>query len=139
MARKQNSARQQSPHSRDSTGEEAFTCKYCGKPVTLPLSGTRHRNHCPHCLWSRHVDGQPGDRTATCGGLMEPIAVWAKRNGEWALFHRCDQCGWLRANRIAGDDNQVALLSLAMRPIANPPFPLLDITPATGEPRPKRR
>ena len=55
---------------------------------------------------------------------MEPIGVWLKRNGEWAILHRCDRCGAIHANRIAGDDNELALLSLAVRPLASPPFPL---------------
>jgi hypothetical protein len=56
---------------------------------------------------------------------MEPIAVSA-RKGEWSLIHRCTVCGALRANRIAGDDNELALLSLAVKPVAQPPFPLHD-------------
>jgi hypothetical protein len=55
---------------------------------------------------------------------MEPVAIWVKRNGEWAIVHRCQGCGELRANRLAGDDNQIALISLAMRPIVLPAFPL---------------
>jgi len=55
---------------------------------------------------------------------MEPIAVSARRSGEWILIHRCQTCGDLRGNRIAGDDNELVLLSLAARPIARPPFPL---------------
>ena len=55
---------------------------------------------------------------------MEPIAVWVKEDGEWSIVHRCVTCGALRLNRIAGDDNEVLLLSLALRPIARPAFPL---------------
>jgi ribosome biogenesis GTPase len=55
---------------------------------------------------------------------MEPISVWVKPNGEWAVIHRCRECGAMRANRIAGDDNEVLLLSLALKPIARPAFPL---------------
>jgi hypothetical protein len=65
-----------------------------------------------------------GDRRSGCRAIMEPIAVWVKRDGEWAVVHRCRQCGKLTANRIAGDDNEVALVSLALRPLAQPPFPL---------------
>jgi len=54
----------------------------------------------------------------------EPIAVSVRRDGEWMLIHRCNECSVLKANRIAGDDNEVALLSLAVRPVAQPPFPL---------------
>jgi hypothetical protein len=86
--------------------------------------GTDHRNHCPNCLHSVHLDIEPGDREADCGGVMEPIAVWVRRGGEWAIIHRCRVCGALSSNRIASDDNGVLLISLAAKPIANPPFPL---------------
>ncbi len=113
-----------------------FQCAHCGRKVHVAPPGTKHRNHCPWCLWSRHVDDRPGDRAAYCGGRMEPIAVCVRRGGEWALVHRCKECGTLHANRIAGDDNAMALLSLAVRPLAQPPFPLdrLDSWDDRGEP-----
>jgi hypothetical protein len=55
---------------------------------------------------------------------MDPIAVSVRRDGEWTLVHRCRRCGKLVTNRIAGDDDAAALLSLAMRPLARPAFPL---------------
>ena len=55
---------------------------------------------------------------------MEPVTVWVRGRGEWALVHRCRTCGTLRSNRIAGDDNEALLLSLAVRPLSAPPFPL---------------
>jgi hypothetical protein len=58
---------------------------------------------------------------------MEPVGVWVKTNREWSLFHRCERCGHFSVNRIAGDDSQVVLLSLALRPIAYPPFPLASV------------
>ena len=80
------------------------------------------------------MDLRPGDRRSCCRGLMEPIAVWVRRNGEWAIIHRCQTCGAVRTNRIAGDDNELVLMSLALRPLAQPPFPLdrLDITRTVG-------
>lgn len=53
---------------------------------------------------------------------MEPIAIWVRPDGEWAIVHRCASCHVVRVNRIAGDDNEHALASLAARPIALPPF-----------------
>jgi len=102
----------------------AFRCRRCGLGVGARASGTRHRNHCPACLWSVHVDERPGDRASPCGGGMEPIAVWARPDGEWALVHRCGSCHALRVNRVAGDDDATALLALAAAPLARPPFPL---------------
>jgi hypothetical protein len=90
--------------------------------------GTAYRNHCPYCLWSRHVDDLPGDRASGCGGAMEPIAVWVRRGSDWAIIHQCRKCGALHSNRIAGDDNEVALVSLAVRAISQPPFPLSRLT-----------
>ncbi len=104
--------------------QDGFVCAHCGQPVPGQAVGTKHRNHCPCCLWSLHVDLRPGDRRAGCKGQMEPVAVWVQRDGEWSLIHRCSECGLMRANRIAGDDNDLALMSLAARPLARPPFPL---------------
>ncbi len=104
--------------------EQPFQCIHCSTIVTPPAGGTEQRNHCPHCLWSLHVDFQTGDRRSACRSPMEPISVWVKPNGEWAVVHRCRECGALRANRIAGDDNEVILLSLALKPLARPAFPL---------------
>ena len=55
---------------------------------------------------------------------MEPIAIWVRDDREWSLVHRCASCKTVRVNRIAGDDNALALMSLAARPIASPPFPV---------------
>jgi ribosome biogenesis GTPase len=101
-----------------------FACVRCGAPVPYDAQGTRQRNHCPLCLWSVHLDVRPGDRAAGCGGAMEPIAIWARPGGDWTLVHRCEQCGAVRTNRIAGDDNEAVLMSLAVRALASPPFPL---------------
>lgn len=103
---------------------EGFICRVCGRQVGPEGAGSGHRNHCPNCLTSRHLDVEPGDRASDCGGVMEPIAVWVRRNGEWAVIHRCRICGALRSNRIAADDNPMKLMSLAMRPVSCPPFPL---------------
>lgn len=107
-----------------SVTDAPFICRRCASVVPAGASGTAHRDHCPRCLWSLHVDLHTGDRQSTCRGLMEPIAVSVRRGGEWVIIHRCRECGGLRANRIAGDDNELALLSLAVRPLAQPPFPL---------------
>lgn len=107
---------------------ESFVCRNCGWEVTPFGAGSNHRNHCPNCLYSLHLDIEPGDREADCGSLMEPVAVWVRKNGEWAIIHRCRRCGVLSSNRIAADDNPVKLISIAMKPIANPPFPIDRLT-----------
>ena len=110
--------------SRIQQDENRFQCEYCHRSVDAEVPGTRYRNHCPWCLRSLHLDEQKGDRGSPCGGIMEPIAVAVRPSNEWVLIHRCTICGVLKENRIAGDDNEVALLSLAVRPVAQPPFPL---------------
>lgn len=100
-----------------------FICENCGLTVPSPTSGTRNRNHCIHCLHSKHMDIKIGDRRSGCQGIMEPISLWTKENGECAVIHRCKECGFIRANRIAGDDSEVVLFTLAARPITQLPFP----------------
>ena len=63
---------------------DTFTCKVCGRVCTPQNAGSDHRNHCPNCLSSLHVDEEPGDRASDCGGIM----------------------------------------SIAMKPLCSPPFPL---------------
>jgi hypothetical protein len=113
--------------SNDVNSADSFRCRRCHGTVATAAPGTGHRNHCPHCLWSLHVDVERGDRASSCRRLMEPVGVWVKTNGEWSIFHRCEVCQTFTVNRIAGDDSQVALLSLALRPIAFPPFPLTKV------------
>jgi hypothetical protein len=106
-------------------GPDSFRCRNCRLDVPIAAPGTKHRNHCPTCLWSLHVDhDRPGDRLADCEGSMEPLAVSVRDDGEWALVHRCGSCDAVRLNRIAGDDNALVLMRLAVRPLAQPAFPL---------------
>lgn len=58
---------------------DTFICKVCGRTVVPENAGSGHRNHCPNCLASLHLDIEPGDRESDCGGIMEPIAVWVRR------------------------------------------------------------
>ena len=110
---------------------DSFTCKVCGRLVVPTGAGSNHRNHCPNCLSSLHLDIEPGDREADCGGIMEPVGVWVRKNGEWALIHRCRRCGHLSSNRVAADDNPMKLMSIAMKPLSQPPFPLEKIEEMT--------
>ncbi|RGD55557.1 RNHCP domain-containing protein [Kitasatospora xanthocidica] len=96
----------------------AFRCVDCRLDVPLDAPGTAHRNHCPNCLASRHVDGRtPGDRAAGCGGRMTVLSLSVRTDGEWMIIHQCLSCGELSANRIAGDDNALALVRLALKPL----------------------
>ena len=110
----------------------SVVCRVCGRPVAPGGAGSNHRNHCPNCLSSLHVDNEPGDRESGCGGVMEPIAVWVRKSGEWALIHRCRRCGKIGSNRVAADDNPMKLMSIAMKPLCLPPFPLERIEEMTA-------
>ena len=114
---------------------DSFRCRHCHLDVSSDAPGTAHRNHCPACLWSRHLDDTPGDRAAECGGSMEPIAICVRGDGEWVLVHRCSVCHVVHLNRTAADDSPLLLLGLAARPLAQPPFPLervLHFFPTSG-------
>ena len=63
---------------------DVFTCRSCGWPVGPADAGTRHRNHCPNCLASVHLDDEPGDRSAECGGLMELSLIHILRSSAHA-------------------------------------------------------
>jgi hypothetical protein len=40
------------------------------------------------------------------------------------IIHHCQSCGGLSANRIAGDDNALALLRIAVRPLSDRRLPV---------------
>jgi DNA-directed RNA polymerase subunit RPC12/RpoP len=115
-----------SERSPDLSFPRSFRCGHCGVDVSLDAPGTSHRNHCPRCLWSRHLDRNvPGDRKAECPGAMEPIAVTVRGERRWMLIHRCTHCGRLRMNRTAADDSVLLLLQLAALPLATPLIPAM--------------
>ncbi|MBI2612737.1 RNHCP domain-containing protein [Candidatus Kaiserbacteria bacterium] len=87
---------------------ENFVCEHCGHEV----KGSGYTNHCPRCLWSKHVDVSPGDRAALCGGLMEPIAIEGT-SPEYMIVHRCTRCGNERRNVTAENDEPSALIAVA--------------------------
>lgn len=81
--------------------DNGFICAHCGRGVE-PL-GYSSRNHCPHCLWSLHVDINPGDRGCSCGGQMEPLHTRPDPKKGYIITHRCTRCGELRRCRTAHD------------------------------------
>ena len=86
---------------------ENFVCEKCGEENI----GNGFTNHCRNCLWSKHVDIDPGDRLAACGGLMEPIEARIK-NKELAVQHRCNKCGFLRWCVLSKGDNKTIIPEL---------------------------
>lgn len=86
---------------------ENFVCENCGASVI----GNGYTNHCPICLYSKHVDLSPGDRAADCGGLMAPVRAEIRR-GEVILTHRCQRCGYEKANKTAPEDDFEKILAV---------------------------
>lgn len=84
---------------------EDFICEVCGTLV----KGDGYRNHCSKCLTSKHVDVNPGDRAAGCGGLMDVVDV-EMDHGDWVLVHQCRVCGHQRKNKTAADDDREVLI-----------------------------
>lgn len=89
---------------------EDFVCGRCG----FAVRGRGYTNHCPKCLWSRHVDVNPGDRAAECGGMMEPVRVETDGDG-YSLVHRCGTCGHEKRNKTAADDDFGEILAIAKK------------------------
>ena len=87
---------------------ENFVCEQCSTVV----EGSGYTNHCPSCLWCKHVDVNPGDRQETCRGLMEPVEVDI-RGGEYVILHHCISCGFERWNKATKDDNFDIIIQLS--------------------------
>lgn len=79
---------------------ENFQCEHCGRSV----KGDGYTNHCPFCLWSKHVDVNPGDRLSDCGGMMKPVGL-IKKGEQFVIIHQCEVCGHKKNNRVCTDDD----------------------------------
>jgi rubrerythrin len=86
---------------------ENFVCEKCGQKT----KGLGFTDHCPSCLWSKHVDINPGDRQAKCGGAMKPISLEIKGD-EKIIYYKCQKCGFEHRVRAVKNDNFEALLEL---------------------------
>jgi hypothetical protein len=108
-----------------------FKCVHCHHIVSSAhlISGVNNRNHCPYCLWSRHLDlYAAGDRLSACKAPMQPVTLTTKRSrnkyghgrGELMLVHLCTDCGDVSINRIAADDDADTLLEIFNISVALP-------------------
>ena len=82
------------------------------RPCNTKVKGDGYTNHCPDCLWSRHVDVFPGDRAEKCGGMMEPVRV-EKKGREWSVIHKCQKCDAQKINKVSKEDNFNIVLKIA--------------------------
>ena len=90
--------------------DESFICEVCGKKVdklNYPA-----RDHCNHCLSSKHLDIFPGDRKSSCGGILEPIEIEKGSKDKYKIVYRCKKCGEIKKNKMATDDNFDKILEI---------------------------
>ena len=88
--------------------KENFICENCGQEII----GDGFTNHCTQCLYSKHVDIDPGDRLSLCKGIMKPIDV-TKKGREYSILHKCQKCGYEKINKCQKGDNFDAVLQIA--------------------------
>ena len=92
--------------------DEEFICENCGRKVEkLEYSC---RNHCNHCLYSKHVDKNPGDRAEECHGLLEPIGIEISSKKGYIIIYKCKKFGAIRKNKAAKDDNMDLIIKLSV-------------------------
>ena len=91
--------------------DEEFICENCGKQVEKLCYSCR--NHCPYCLYSKHLDINPGDRKEDCHGLLEPIGIEINSKKGYVIIYRCKKCGAIRKNKAARDDNMDLIIKLS--------------------------
>lgn len=90
--------------------DEQFVCENCGAQVDV--LGYTARDHCPKCLYSKHVDVMPGDRQNNCLGLLVPIGI-EKFRDTYKIIYRCERCRKTHKNVVAKDDDMNEIINLA--------------------------
>lgn len=96
--------------------DEPFTCEVCGKQIKS--LGYTARDHCPYCLSSKHVDINPGDREATCHGILKPVAIEPFKKGNYKIVYKCEKCGIQKKNIAAKDDNFDLIVQIMSNPVS---------------------
>lgn len=95
--------------------DEEFICENCGKKVSK--LGYTCRDHCPYCLYAKHVDINPGDRLEKCHGMLEPIGIENNSKKGYVIIYKCKKCGQIRKNIVAKDDNMNLVIKLSANPL----------------------
>ncbi len=87
---------------------EDFKCGRCG----MEIKGNGYTDHCPKCLWGRHVDEKiPGDRASTCRKMMEPLRVLYEK-GDYKIQYKCLGCQHQFTVKADKNDDREELLKL---------------------------
>lgn len=92
--------------------DEEFVCDNCGKMVNK-LNYTA-RDHCPFCLYSKHVDINPGDRLNKCNGLLKPIDI-EKYKDSYKIIYECTKCHEKHKNIMANDDDYNIIIEISKK------------------------
>ena len=92
--------------------DEEFVCENCGKNVNK--LGYTARDHCPFCLYSKHVDINPGDRLNDCKGLLKPIDI-EKFKDKYKIIYKCEKCDMEHKNIMANDDDMDLIIELTKK------------------------
>lgn len=93
---------------------EDFICENC----SFNVSGDGFTNHCPKCLWSKHVDIFPGDRLDPCLGKMKPIGIRQSKKGD-QIVHECTVCGYRKNNKIGEGDDMDKVIEISNLPLVD--------------------
>ena len=91
--------------------DEEFICENCGKKVNKLIYSSR--DHCPYCLYSKHVDILPGDRMNNCKGLLKPISI-EKFKDSFKIVYKCLKCNEIHKNIVAKDDDYDEIINLSV-------------------------
>ena len=90
--------------------DEEFICENCKQKIGKLNYTTR--DHCNHCLYSKHLDINPGDRQNTCKGLLKPIGIEKFKN-TYKIIYKCEKCNKIHKNIMANDDNMDLIIELS--------------------------
>ena len=90
--------------------DEEFICENCKQKIEKLNYTTR--DHCNHCLYSKHLDINPGDRQNTCKGLLKPIGIEKFKN-TYKIIYKCEKCNEIHKNIMATDDNMDLIIELS--------------------------
>lgn len=91
--------------------DEKFICDNCGAEVSE--LGYTARDHCPYCLYSKHVDIMPGDRQNKCQGLLKPVMI-EKFKDTYKIVYKCERCHATHKNIVAKDDNMDEIIKISI-------------------------
>ena len=98
---------QRSDHMSFIKNKEDFICEKCN----ILNKGNGYTNHCYNCLYSKHVDIEPGDRLNDCQGLMKPVYI-SYTNKDKYIIHKCIKCSFEKKNLLGENDSVETMIKI---------------------------